>query len=232
LSGDLPPGAKLPSERELTERYGTTNKTVREALAVLRAEGRIESQRGVGVFVRHRPPIRRLAHDRFLRSHREAGKAAYTAELEAEKRTPKVEVLSVEPEPAPAPIANLLQIAEGEKVLARRRRYFADGEPMETAVSYVPLDIARGTEIEKENTGPGGIYARLEELGHRLHHFTEEIQARMPRPDEARLLSLGPGIPVFHLIRTAYDETGRPVEVCDTIMAADRYTLTYELPAN
>ncbi|MPZ89751.1 MAG: GntR family transcriptional regulator, partial [Nitriliruptorales bacterium] len=47
LSGDLPPGAKLPSERELTERYGTTNKTVREALAVLRAEGRIESQRGV-----------------------------------------------------------------------------------------------------------------------------------------------------------------------------------------
>jgi GntR family transcriptional regulator len=39
------------------------------------------------------------------------------------------------------------------------------------------------------------------------------------------------GVPVFHLVRTAYDTEGRAVEVCDTIMAADSYVLAYRLPA-
>ena len=54
----------------------------------------------------------------------------------------------------------------------------------------------------------------------------------MPTPDEAKALSLRPGVPVFRLIRTAYDMDGRAVEVCDTVMAADAYQLSYELPAH
>ncbi len=69
------------------------------------------------------------------------------------------------------------------------------------------------------DSGPGGIYARLEELGHRLDHFVEEIKSRMPLRDEMRALKLAPGIPVFHLVRTAYTTDGTAVEVCDTVMA-------------
>jgi GntR family transcriptional regulator len=54
----------------------------------------------------------------------------------------------------------------------------------------------------------------------------------MPTPEEARLLRLPPGVPVFSLIRTAYDFDGRPVEVCETVIAADAYVLSYELPAH
>jgi GntR family transcriptional regulator len=114
---------------------------------------------------------------------------------------------------------------------ARHRRYLLDGRPVETATSYIPLDIARGTPIADPNPGPGGIYARLEDLGHRLDHFDEEVHARMPAPDEAKALLLAPGVPVFHLIRAAYDTDDRPVEVCDTVMAADAYVLSYRLPA-
>ena len=46
------------------------------------------------------------------------------------------------------------------------------------------------------------------------------------------MLGLRPGIPVFRLIRTAYDLDGRAVEVCDTVMAADAYMPSYELPAH
>jgi GntR family transcriptional regulator len=46
------------------------------------------------------------------------------------------------------------------------------------------------------------------------------------------VLALAPGVPVFRLVRTAFDVTGRAVEVCDTIMAADAYLLTYDLPAH
>lgn len=40
------------------------------------------------------------------------------------------------------------------------------------------------------------------------------------------------GVPVIHLVRTAFDTEGRAVEVCDTVMAADAYVLSYRLPAN
>jgi GntR family transcriptional regulator len=53
----------------------------------------------------------------------------------------------------------------------------------------------------------------------------------MPMPDETHALRLSPGVPVFHLVRTAYDTEGRAVEVCDTVMAADSYVLSYSLPA-
>jgi GntR family transcriptional regulator len=107
----------------------------------------------------------------------------------------------------------------------------ADGRPVETAVSYVPADIADGTRIAEPDTGPGGIYARLEEMGHVLDRFTEEVSARMPAAPERRRLELAPGTPVIILVRTAFDTTGRPVEVCDTVKAAPAYVLEYDFPA-
>jgi GntR family transcriptional regulator len=38
-------------------------------------------------------------------------------------------------------------------------------------------------------------------------------------------------VPVFRVVRVAYDIDERPVEACDTVMASDRYVLSYELPA-
>src|SRR6266568_4851201 len=70
----------------------------------------------------------------------------------------------------------------------------------------------------------------LEEQGHTLEMFIEDVTARMPTPQEARLLNLSPGVPVFRLVRTAHDMDGRAVEVCDTVMAAEAYQLSYELP--
>ncbi|MCO8301898.1 UTRA domain-containing protein, partial [Streptomyces sp. RKCA744] len=54
----------------------------------------------------------------------------------------------------------------------------------------------------------------------------------MPSPAEVRTLQLASGVPVIHLVRTAFDSEGRAVEVCDTVMAADAYVLAYQLPAN
>jgi GntR family transcriptional repressor for pyruvate dehydrogenase complex len=48
----LPPGAYLPSEGELCERYGTSRGVVREATKILEARGLVEVHRGKGVAVR------------------------------------------------------------------------------------------------------------------------------------------------------------------------------------
>lgn len=229
--GELSAGDKLPSERALMDAYGAARGTIRQAIAQLRNEGLVEVEHGRGVFVRRHPPVRRLASDRFARQHRERGRAAYLAELEAEGRRPDVEVIEVGPHPAPTDVATRLQLDEDETVLVRRRRYLADGQPMELATSYVPWSFAEGTSMVEPNPGPGGIYARLEERGHVLDRFTEEVTARMPSEEERRALRLVPGTPVITLVRTAYDKDAIPVEVCDTVLASDRYVLSYELPA-
>jgi GntR family transcriptional regulator len=230
-SGELAAGDQLPSEQRLMGDFTAARGTVRQAVALLKAEGLIEVEHGRGAYVRARPPVRRLSYDRFARRHRDAGKAAYLAEMEAEHRQAQVEVIRVEQDGAPAEVAGALGLAAGDPVLVRARRYLADGQPMELATSYIPWPLAEGTAMTQPNPGPGGIYARLEEAGHVLGSFTEDVSARMPTPEETRALRLPPGVPVLHLVRTALTRDGMPVEVCDTVMAADRYVLSYALPA-
>lgn len=91
-------------------------------------------------------------------------------------------------------------------ILARRSlrddaAYLLDGEPVELAESYVLLDLAAGTAIEQRDAGTGGIYARLEESGHILAEFVEEISARMPTLEERLRLELPSGTPVIPLTR-------------------------------
>lgn len=230
-SGQLRSGERLPTESELVERYGTARATVRQALASLAGEGLVVAEHGRGVFVRARPALRRLASDRFARRHREAGMAAFLAEVRAEGHEPSVDRLSVGTERAHAETAALLGVEPDAELVVRRRRYLVDGRPVQAAVSYLPGAIAAGTLMAEPNPGPGGIYARLEDLGHRLERFTESATARMPTPDEASELELPPGVPVIRIVRVAYAVGGRPVEVCDTVMAADSFVLEYELPA-
>ena len=226
--GRLAENEQVPSETMMVEHYGVARMTVRHAIQVLQSEGLVLAEHGRGVFVRPRPPVRRLASDRFARRNRELGKAAFIAEAEQAGSRPEVDSIIIREERPARDIS--ARLGTTRKVLARHRRYLLDGQPVETAVSYIPLDIATGA-ITEANTGPGGIYARLEETGHTLDHFDEEVRARMPLPDETRALRLAQGVPVFHLVRTAYDTEGRAVEVCDTIMAADAYVLAYSLPA-
>lgn len=229
--GILTEGGKVPSEAQLMQHYGVARMTIRNALQVLQGEGLTVAEHGRGVFVRSHPPVRRLASDRFARHHREQGKAAFIAETEGVGGKPTVDSIKITEEAPSANVAALLGLSEDDRVIRRSRRYLINGQPVETAVSYIPTEIARGTRIAEPDSGPGGIYARLEELGHRLDHFREEIKSRMPLRDEMRALKLAPGIPVFHLIRTAYTTSGKAVEVCDTVMSSDAYVLSYELPA-
>ncbi|AWL13049.1 HTH-type transcriptional regulator Mce2R [Saliniradius amylolyticus] len=51
LDGNLPPGTKLPTAKEIEEQAGVSRSVVREAIAALKAEKLIVSRQGIGVFV-------------------------------------------------------------------------------------------------------------------------------------------------------------------------------------
>src|SRR5690348_16359721 len=93
--GRLPEGEQLPSEAQLMEHYGVARMTVRNALRILQDEGLTTAEHGRGVYVRSRPPVRRLASDRFAQRHRKEGKAAFIAESEQVAATPLVDMIEV-----------------------------------------------------------------------------------------------------------------------------------------
>src|SRR5947207_13248689 len=79
-SGELAPGAKLPSERELAEKYGTARNTAREAVRLLTGAGLVIAEHGRGSFVRPITPLIRLGNDRYSPKYRESGLSPFLLE--------------------------------------------------------------------------------------------------------------------------------------------------------
>ncbi|WP_431728500.1 winged helix-turn-helix domain-containing protein [Verrucosispora sp. TAA-831] len=59
-SGQLRPGARLPSERDLAQTFGVALKTARAALGLLRQEGLATAIRGYGIVVREQVEPERI----------------------------------------------------------------------------------------------------------------------------------------------------------------------------
>src|SRR5262245_13139995 len=68
-SGELPPGAQLPSERDLASTYGTARNTAREAIRILSDAGLVITDQGKGSFVRPQAQLIRLGNDRYSQRH-------------------------------------------------------------------------------------------------------------------------------------------------------------------
>ncbi|HKE99833.1 MAG TPA: GntR family transcriptional regulator [Actinomycetes bacterium] len=224
LDQKLAPGERVPSEHTLMETYDASRQTVRKALAELKSEGLLDAEQGRGVFVRSRAPIIRSATQVLSRRQWMS-----TDHPEAPEGT-KVEV-KVGQVPATPEIATRLGVREGTPLLVRRERTFDDTQTLGTVTSYLPLELGRGTPLEREEISGGGTYRCLEEAGRRLERFAERVSTRMPRPAEAKALDLGPGTPVLLIERTAWTVQGQPVVTSDELLAADREELLYEVPA-
>ncbi|MGQ4431513.1 GntR family transcriptional regulator [Streptomyces sp. SAS_260] len=226
-AGAYGPGERLPGENDLMAEHGVARMTARQALGVLQAEGIVEARKGAGVFVRDFKPIRRRGLERL--AHAQWGEGRSIWATDAGDREVVVDSVEVGEEDAPAAIAGVLGLAdEGARVCVRRRRYVLDGKPVLLSTSYLPAQLVAGTRIAQPDTGPGGMYARLDELDRKPVRFREEIRSRMPSADEADQLALSSGVPVVLVVRTAFDAAGVPVEVNDMVLDAASYILEYD----
>jgi GntR family transcriptional regulator len=224
--GDYPPGSRLPGENDIMRDHGVARMTARQALAMLISEGRAEARKGSGVYVREFRPVVRAGLTRLAQTW-DDGRSVWSGEIE--DRALAVDQIKISREEPPDRIRMLLDLPDNEsQAIVRRRRYVLDGKPVLLSASHLPVGIAAGTAIEQADTGPGGIYARLAEAGHRPERFREELRARMPELDETDLLRLPAGTPVMEIARIAYTSTGRIVEVNEMTADASAYIFRYD----
>lgn len=228
-SGKLVDGDRLPGENALMERYGVARMTARQALATLRYEGLAVSRKGSGVFVRLFKPILRHGSTRLARSLWGEGGNIWAAGFE--DRAVTVDHIAIDRTEADAELAEQFRFAEGTRLLRRSRRYVVDDRPVQQATSFIPLDLAEGTRITEPDTGPGGVFARLAELGQAPAGFSETLTSRMPTPEEVAELELPPGTPVLAITRLAITEQGRVVDVTHMLLDASCHVMRYDFSA-
>ncbi|MFI7586977.1 GntR family transcriptional regulator [Spongisporangium articulatum] len=232
-AGTYPEGSTLPKQDELAAEHGVNVKTVRQAVALLAAEGLVTPIRRKGTVVRTRPPMRRLGIDRYAKSKWKFGLVAFAADREAsgQEWKPGDQTQTVERVPADSEVAEALGVEEGSEVVERARLVRAGGQPTHTLTSYYrPADV-EGTPLVNSEPGPagqGGGFQVLTLRGLEPDRIRETFHSRMPTPDELEALDLPSGEPVVILHRTTFTADGTPVEFARGVHAASRFTWTYE----
>ncbi|GAA1385736.1 GntR family transcriptional regulator [Kitasatospora putterlickiae] len=228
-AGEYRAGDRLPGENDLMDTYGVARMTARQALGVLRSEGIAEARRGAGVFVRDFRPLRRRGIQRLAQGQWGSGRSIWSADTA--HRDLVVDQVAVTEQGAPEHVARVLGVDPGAPMCVRHRRFVLDGKPVLLSTSYLPAGLVAGTAITRENTGPGGTYARLAEIGAKPVHFREEVRSRMPSADEASRLDLSAGTPVILICRTAFADEGQVVELNEMTLDAASYVLEYDFDA-
>jgi GntR family transcriptional regulator len=209
---DLKPDSPLPSDAMLCEEFGVSRMTARNAVQRLVQEGIVYRVPGRGTFVAE-PPV-----------HRQAGNLlSFTEEMRRRGRIPSSRLLSREVrEPGPAE-ASRLQLSPGDEVIALRRLRVADDEPVAIEEAVFPATIA--ALIENADLEHHSLHDTLVAGGHVPTMGRARLGAEAARPDDAALLGVPEGSPLLVEKRVIHDQEGRPLELCESRYAGDRYGL-------
>jgi GntR family transcriptional regulator len=210
-SGDLAPGDRLPSERDLQEEFSCARSVVRQALAALARDGWILSsnQRGYTILGPRIPWISRL---RLLSDEHW-----------------DLSIDDVRQDVASDDVAEALMISPGSPVVVRESHTSASasGERWSVGASYYPTDGLSADAIAILMT-PGEMnYDDIETAySRRILGYREIIRARRPTRAEARAFAISDRHPLIEVRRTSRT-TSSPVSTFTFIGRSDRFEADY-----
>lgn len=198
-------GGRLPAEGALAERYGVSRGTVRQALAVLRADGLVTSRRGTRRVVLDTERVQSfgelLSFTRWARSIGEE---------------PGGQVVDVDRRPGSEAECAQLRLAPGAPVYRVLRVRTLSGRPVMVERTVYPEPI--GALVAELDPDTVSHTVRLEEQGVLIADAQHTIDLARADADDARLLGCRPGDPLLRERRRSTDPTGAPIEWSD-----DRY---------
>lgn len=202
-------GDAVPTERELAERLNTSRTTVRQAIAELVVEGRLERAQGRGTFVAEP----KLMFVRPLTS--------FSQNREAEGGRPGSVVLDIAQIEAGREEAEGLRVEPGAPVIRLERLRTSGDLPIAHEIAHLPGpkdDLA--AQLEQH----GSLYTALAET-YGIHIATVEdvVETVLADPPTADLLDVDTGLPLLLIHRTAFDPDGAVVEWTRSAFRGDRF---------
>ncbi len=216
--GAWPPGTYIPSEPDLQQRYRVSRTTVRKAVEDLVNEGALAIVHGMGT----RVVAQRL-------SLTPAALMSFTQMMISQGIVPGRDQVELTTDHADAEVAAALGIAPDAEVVRFSRVRLADGAPVSMNVSYLPLELFTGYDIQRLLDGQS-LYAQLEDAFNLVVQTTEDTFGIARADAEAAVaLEVRPGDPLLIIARCGFDKAERPIEYSRIAIRPDRYRHTVTL---
>ena len=204
-TGVLVPGSRLPSEAQLSTRFGVSRGTVRHALSALRAEGLVVGGRG------RAPEVRRAGLSQNFDQL-----VSFSMWARRLGRTPSARTLELARRPAGAEAAEQLGLEPGAAVFEYKRLRLLDGELV--MVERTAMVESVGRLLLDLDLDRGSVYEQLGQRGVQFSEAHQTISAIAAGGEDAGLLGIPRRAPILEVRRRALDPEGRPLE-----WARDRY---------
>jgi GntR family transcriptional regulator len=201
-NGTLRPGDRMPTERELVERFGVAHMTVRHAVDGLVRDGLVVRRRGSGTFVVNNRAISRSANR--LQS--------FSDEVGSDSTGARV-IRQGEISPTHE-IAESLELPKAGNVVELVRLRTIDGVPASVQQVFVPVRVAPG--LAQEDMTDRSLYHYLADNGITLERAEQRLFAVAAEPWLAELLEVEPSSPLLAAERLSRDAGNRPVEFART----------------
>lgn len=205
--GDWKAGHPLPSEAQLMVQHEVSRVTVRQALAVLRRQGRIESHKGRGSFV----TSQRVQHDLNALT-------GFYDSLRAQGFEPETRLLAFG-EDAPARLAR--DGVPPELPIRLERLYRLDGRAFALVVGHLP---AAARTLGRQRAERLTIYQIVEHyVGVRVARADVAIRCQRPSRETAALLGLGPRQPALVMERRSFSRSDQLCEFMRVFIVPEHY---------
>lgn len=218
LEGKLGAHAKLPSESELTEHYGVSRITVRQALTDLHQEGLIIKVHGKGTFVSQPVVTQDLTHLRGL-----------SESLAGEGRTIHTRLLSHKTVKATEHVAELLKITVKSPISELRTVRYLNRSPLSVNHSYMSVELGeRLAKTDLANRDMLSIYEN--DLGLAIGHADLSISALTADDTHCKHLDVEPGVALLKVERVLFDADRQPLQLEQSSYRSDlfSYSLSVE----
>jgi GntR family transcriptional regulator len=211
-NGEWPTGSQIPNEDKLAAMLGISRITVRHALRNLELAGLLRREHGRGTFVRSATVVAGAR-----------GLTSFTQEMQTLGLVVGTKVLAADIVPAPAEIADALDIALGEPLVRLRRLRLGNNAPIGIQTAHLPA--ARVPGLFEEATGIGSLYEALRaRYGIAPREAHEVYRVGVVSEADSGFLGQPAGTPAFLVERVAFDAKG-PFEITFSTMRADRYEI-------
>lgn len=210
------PGDKLPTEAELSRRFGVNRHTVRHAIAALVEEDLLRTRRGAGVFVIGALPEDSLS--RKIRFHQNILSGGPTSDQD---------ILQIETRASSRREASLLDLKPGADLYVCHGLARANNMPIALFSSHFPA--ARVPGLAQSLTKMRDVTGALKASGvSGYKRASFRIGARQATSAQVLHLHVREGAPLVFVTSLNVDADQVPVEFVKTWYVADRVTLTLD----
>jgi GntR family transcriptional regulator len=208
-AGTLPPGMRLPPERDLSALSGLSRVTIRKAVNLLADQGVVVQRQGSGTYVAQVLPVPQgsilpitsLTED--LRQRGQAGRSVWLARQIG---------------PGGARDCTALGLPDGAPIVRLTRLRLANERPLSVERSLLPADVLPDPSILGAS-----LYDTLAERGMRPVQVRQSITAINVSPRDAEMLDVFPASAALRITRRGQDAAGRIIEVTEATLRGDAY---------